>query len=287
MPAFLCTHCGLQYPNADTPPAVCVLCQDDRHFVNPGGQAWTTIPAMRTSHFTAFRRQEPGLMGIGTMPVIGIGQRALLVRTPQGNILWDCVSFLDDATVALVNALGGIAAIAISSPHGYAAMVDWSHAFGTAPIYLHATDRKFVTRLDSAITFWEDEALELLPGVTLLRAGGPFLGGTMLHWAQGGGGLGALLTGTSLRVGPDRGIGFMRSVPNHQPLDAGSVRHMASVLADRPFHVIYGGWWDQVVPEGGRFVFAQSVERHLTALGAGSWQASPGPAEAIGETDEI
>ena len=57
------------------------------------------------------------------MPAFGIGQRALLVRTREGNILWDCVSLIDSDTVALIKALGGIYAIAISHPHYYTSMV--------------------------------------------------------------------------------------------------------------------------------------------------------------------
>jgi hypothetical protein len=41
------------------------------------------------------------------------------VCTPEGNVLWDCVSLIDDATVTIINALGGLRAIAISHPHFY------------------------------------------------------------------------------------------------------------------------------------------------------------------------
>ena len=37
---------------------------------------------------------------------------------------------MDDATIARVNELGGIAEIAISHPHYYTSMVEWSRAFG-------------------------------------------------------------------------------------------------------------------------------------------------------------
>jgi hypothetical protein len=76
------------------------------------------------------RWHEPGLIGIGTQPKFAIGQRALLLCTPEGNILWDCISLIDDATITLINGLGGLHAIAISHPHFYTTLVDWSHAFG-------------------------------------------------------------------------------------------------------------------------------------------------------------
>ena len=68
---------------------------------------------LRISHHNGFRQYEPGLIGIGTMPKFAIGQRALLVRTPESNILWDCISLIDDATVTIINGLGGLQAIAI------------------------------------------------------------------------------------------------------------------------------------------------------------------------------
>ena len=43
---------------------------------------------------------------------------------------------LDPATIALINGLGSLKAIAISHPHFYTTMVEWSRAFGGIPIPL-------------------------------------------------------------------------------------------------------------------------------------------------------
>ena len=56
---------------------------------------------------------------IYTQPDFAIAQRALLIRTPAGNFLWDCIALIDDATVDLIKGLGGLAGIAISHPHYY------------------------------------------------------------------------------------------------------------------------------------------------------------------------
>jgi hypothetical protein len=82
------------------------------------------------SHHKGFRQYESGLIDIGTHPKFVIGQRALLLYTPEGNVLWDCISLIDDATVSLINGLGGLRAIAISHPHFFTTLVDWSRAFG-------------------------------------------------------------------------------------------------------------------------------------------------------------
>jgi hypothetical protein len=159
-------------------------------------------------------------------------------------------SFIDEATVEIVHALGGISTIAISHPHFYASMVEWSHAFGSIPIYLHAADRQWVMRPDETVTFWDGETRQLTPGVTLLRCGGHFSGGTVLHWTNGAAGKGALLSGDIVRVGPDRRVSFMRSYPDLIPLDASSVRHIADVLAARQFDAIYGSHVGQRDPIG-------------------------------------
>ena len=78
---------------------------------------------LRGTHSNKFRRLAAGLMTIETTPAFGIGQRAILARTPSGNVLWECITLIDDATVDLLNGLGGVQAIAISHPHYYTTIV--------------------------------------------------------------------------------------------------------------------------------------------------------------------
>src|SRR5262245_59284224 len=89
MQAFICTACGTQYPPSASPPPSCTICEDERQFVPLGGQGWTTLAALAATRFNAWRQHEPGIVGIGTQPTFAIGQRALLICTPNGNILWD------------------------------------------------------------------------------------------------------------------------------------------------------------------------------------------------------
>jgi len=194
-----------------------------------------------------------------------------MLRTSAGNVLWDCISFLDETTITIIKALGGLAGIACSHPHFLASVVEWSHAFGSVPVYLHAMDRKFVTRLDPVVNFWEGDRLELTEGVTLIRCGGHFPGSTVLHWAQGAEGQGALLTGDTLQVRPDKGLTFMHSYPNLIPLDAITVRRIADTLEPWPFEALYGGWWERVIPAGAKQVMAASVEQYVDAV-TGSYE---------------
>src|SRR6266581_664538 len=75
-----------------------------------------------------------------------IGQRALLVPAGSGHVLWDCVSLVSDVAVDLIKGIGGLKAIAISHPHYYTSMVEWSRAFGGIPVYLHEADREWIMR---------------------------------------------------------------------------------------------------------------------------------------------
>src|SRR5918993_3863758 len=195
-----------------------------------GGQGWTTLEKLGDSRFNAYHQYEPNLIGIGTQPSFAIGQRALFLRTPHGNVFWDCIAFLDAATVTMIGALGGIQAIAISHPHFYTTMVEWSRAFGNAPIHLHSADREWVVRPDPALRFWDGDTQPIAPGLRLVRLGGHFDGGTVLHWADWSEGRGVLLSGDILQVVPSGHVSFMWSYPNLIPLSAAKVQRMAQIL---------------------------------------------------------
>ncbi|HVL22895.1 MAG TPA: hypothetical protein VM450_02375, partial [Thermomicrobiales bacterium] len=181
--AFLCKTCGTQYPPRENPPSQCLICEDDRQYLKPWGQKWTTLDELRSDHANHFEEQEPGVTKIITRPSFGIGQNAYLIETPQGNVLWDMIALLDDATVAEIEGRGGITGIGISHPHYYTTMIEWSRALGNVPIWLHEANRGWVVRPDEAVRFWNDDTKELLPGVTMIRTGGHFPGGTVLHRA--------------------------------------------------------------------------------------------------------
>jgi hypothetical protein len=215
----------------------------------------------------ALREQEPNLIGIGTEPKFGIGQRALLVRSPAGNVLWDCISLLDDATVNAVRDLGGISAIAISHPHYYSAMIEWSHAFDSVPIYLHEADRRWVLRPDPAIRFWSGATMEIADGLTLIHTGGHFDGFQVLHWREGAGGQGVLLSGDQPQVCPDpKWVSFMWSYPNYIPLSASKIEVITRILEPWPFDRLYGAFWPSIVPADAKAIVARSASRYLRHL---------------------
>ena len=192
------------------------------------------------------------------------------MRTPAGNVLWDCIALLDDATLDIVRALGGIAAIAISHPHYYTTMAEWAHAFG-CEVWLHEADRDWVMRPDPALRFWSGDAVRLPGDVSLVRLGGHFDGGTVLHWPQGCAGRGALLSGDILQVVPDGShVSFMYSYPNYLPLPASTVRVMEERLAPYDYDAVYGAFQDAEIVQDGRAAVAASFRRYLSLLERGT-----------------
>ena len=266
MPHFICTACGMQFRESAAPPAQCVVCEEERQYVPPRGQGWTTLQALAQSHVNGCREYEPGVIGIGSQPAFAIGQRALLVRTQGGNVLWDCIATLDAATVTIIEGLGGIDAIAISHPHFYTTMVEWAHAFD-APIHLNAADRGWIMRPDAAIRLWDGDRHKLWDGVTLVRCGGHFEGGTVMHWSAGADGRGVVCSGDILTVTTDRKwLSFMRSYPNFIPLSARTVQHIGQALEPFTFDVIYGHYFDRVIAKDAKHVLEKSVARYVAAI---------------------
>jgi len=270
MEAFICSTCGTQYPPSDAPPPSCPICSDVRQYVPLTGQAWTTLAKLKLTHQNYYRRLQPDLYAVATQPKVGIGQRALLVKSPAGNVLWDCLSLVDDATVDILRAFGGVAAIAISHPHYYTTMVEWARAFD-CPVWLHEDDRAWVMRDDPAIRYWSGDTASLPGGMTLVRVGGHFEGGTVLHWPQGSAGRGALLSGDILQVVPDRRhVAFMWSYPNYIPLPAFTLREMQARLAPFDYDAVFGAFWDAEITQGGKAAVAESFRRTLSMMELGT-----------------
>lgn len=265
MPSWICMTCAVQQGETDSPPQHCLICEDERQYVGWQGQQWTTMAELGRDHAVVLREEEPDLVGVGIEPTVGIGQRALLVRTPHGNVLWDCVPLLDDAAREQIATLGGIAAICMSHPHFYAAHIEFADAFD-ARVFIPAADAEWIQRPSSRIELFDNE-VEPVPGVTMARIGGHFDGAAVLHWAAGSAGRGALLTGDTITVVQDRDwVSFMWSYPNLIPLDETTVLDIARRVERFDFDRVYGGWWGRVVVVDGAGAVRRSADRYVARL---------------------
>ena len=257
MAAWICETCGVQYAETDDPPGGCKICLDERQYVGPDGQRWTTLGELRAER-RAEIRDEHGLLGIGCEPEFAIGQRAMLVD----NVLWACTPLLD-GMAEVVMERGGLRAIAVDHPHFQSTAVEWSRAFGGVPIYAHADDREWFMRPDAAWELWAGDECDLGGGLTLLRLDGHFPGASALHWAEGN----ALLGGDCVVVAADRRwVSFMYSYPNLIPLYAAAVRGIADKLEPWSLDRLYGGFWGKVVERDAKNAVRRSADRYIAAL---------------------
>src|SRR5487761_1263559 len=205
------------------PRADCPVCDDERQYVGWNGQQWTSLDQLRAA-----------------------GHRGRIAAEGPG-----------------VTGGGTDPAIAISHPHYYGTMIEWSRAFD-APVYVHAADRGWVGRPDPAVRYWEGDTLALAGGLTLINAGVHFAGGTVLHRAAGADGPAALFSGDILQVVMDRGwVGFMYSYPNLIPERPAIIRRAVDLLEPYDFDRVYGAWWGRVVPADGKAAVPRSAERYL------------------------
>jgi hypothetical protein len=257
----VCATCGVQY---DAPRADCPVCLDERQYVAWAGQQWTSLGELRASGRGGRLREEgPGAIGVGVDPSVAVGQRALLIRSPSGNVLWDCVGYLDDDLAAEIEKLGGISAIAVSHPHFYGVMTEWGRVFG-APVYIHEADRDWVGRPDPTIEYWAGDTQPIAPGMTLINAGTHFAGGTVLHWADDPEGRGALFSGDIFMVVMDRRwVSFMYSIPNFIPERPSTIRRALELVEPFDFARIYGAFWGRVVTADGAAALRRSADRYL------------------------
>ncbi len=266
MHCFICETCGTQFAASEQPPARCPICEDERQYVGWEGQRWTTHEEL-SARVQLRVETDAGLLGIGLASSFAIPQRALLLPTDAGNLLWECISVVNGEALAALLARGGVDKIVISHPHFYSSMVAWSDALGGVPILLHEADRAWVQRSSKHIHFWSGDELKLSDSVRLIRMGGHFAGSTALHWSDGPMPGGALFPGDALQVCSDRRhVGFMYSYPNYIPMKPSAVRALRERLAGLQFEDVFGFSWGRNILGGGRAAVDASFERYLEAV---------------------
>ncbi|XDG08596.1 hypothetical protein ABKA04_008211 [Annulohypoxylon sp. FPYF3050] len=260
---LVCTACGTQFPTSDRQQLkTCFICDDQRQFTLPTGQAFTTLDELRSrtkNTWTPFKG-DSRFISIVTEPKVGIGQRAIFIKTPKGNVLWDCITLLDDETIAKIKELGGLKAIVISHPHYYTTHVEWARAFD-CPVFLAKEDKQWTTQSSGHQVFVEETELDLPidgqpSGIKVLKLGGHFPGSFVSLYD------GRLLIADTLVTTPS-GLGswdtdalgvartrpkgmtsyaFMWSIPNMIPLRPSELERMWSILKKYDFSSTHGAF---------------------------------------------
>jgi hypothetical protein len=263
MTIWICATCGIEHPDTEQPPTTCLICADDRQWVPESGQAWTTLDKLAADgHELAHQEMEPGIHRLNREPSFAIGQWTHLVQTPRGNLLWDSPNHLDQQLTGKIAELGGAAVIVASHPHMYGSQVSWSHHLGNVPVLVHSADRHWVRRKDPVIREWNGVE-QVLPGVTLIEAGGHFPGAAVAHIATGSAGKGTVLSGDTIVPVPAQGwVTFMRSYPNKIPLSAQLVRRIMDRLEPYQFERLYSLLGGTVLADA-KGAVRRSAERYI------------------------
>jgi hypothetical protein len=259
---WICATCAVETADLPEPPAECAICEDDRQWVPAEGQQWTTLEALRQKGTRITTTEvEPGLWGLRAEPQVGIGQQTMVVRTPEGTLLFDCIGYLDDAAVEFVRGLGPTLAVAASHPHMYGVQTEWARALGDVPVLVAAADRDWLRRADPLVECYADRR-EVAPGLTLHRVGGHFRGQAVVERATGNDGRGVLLAADAIFPNPDRkSVSFLRSYPNRIPLSGNVVQRVAAQVEGMHFDRLYNNF-GAVVPSDAKRIVRFSADRH-------------------------
>ncbi|WP_421739136.1 MBL fold metallo-hydrolase [Caulobacter sp.] len=265
---WICETCGVQSTPSVLPPSRCLICSDERQYVGWDGQRWAAPADLRISQQVAFT-DEDGVTTLVLAPGFGINQRAFLIPHAGGNVMWECLATVTDEAVARINELGGVTAIAISHPHFYAAMVEWSAALGDVPIYLHAEDRDWIQRTSPNIRLWRGDRLELAASIELVHLGGHFDGSAGLWWTDGPRGGGALFPGDAIQIVMDRRFAtFMYSYPNAIPLGPRALLDLQRRVAPLAFDDVFGFSTGRQMIGGAKAAIDKSFDRYRSAIAA-------------------
>lgn len=257
---WICETCAVETADQESPPQLCAICEDERQWVPEGGSRWTTLEKLAAGGTRIVIEQvEPDLWGLRADPGVGIGQQTMVIRTPEGTVLFDTVGFLDEEALEFVRGLGPTLAIAASHPHMYGVQTQWAQALDV-PVLVAERDREWLRRTDR-VEFYDDRR-EITPGLTLHRVGGHFRGQAVLEWASGNEGRGVLLAGDAIFTNPDRKtVSFMRSYPNRLPLSGNVVQRLAAQVEQLHFDRLYNNF-GAVVPRDAKAIIRYSADRH-------------------------
>lgn len=258
---IVCSACGTWY-NFEGHPKVCKICDDERQYVPEAGQLWTMPEVLIKKHSVKLNIIKSGLYEFEINPVFAIGQRALMVQSSRGNILWDCIPLLDEMTIEFIKAKGGLKAIAFSHPHFYSNMNDWARIFD-CPIYIHENDSAHIAVKGPNIQLWNGDELELWDGMKLLLIGGHFAGSSILHVPflseQG-----TIICGDTLFLSPSKQHFSMHwSSPNRIPLPVSEMKRLRARFDEISFDSFYGYIKTQNLEVDVKKIFEASMKRYL------------------------
>ena len=257
----ICMACGTKFPEEKTLLEVCPICEDDRQSVPNDVQTWTSSAELAKKHRFEICEINEKLYELKMVPSFAIGQRALLVLAPEGNILWDCIPLLDKAAIEFIKSKGGLKAIALSHPHFYSNMNDWGREFD-CPIYIHEADKQWIFDKIEQVKFWSGFEKNLWNGIKIHNIGGHFAGSSILH-VPFLSPVGTILCGDTFFVSPNKKhIAVMHSYPNKIPLPISEVERVKERIMPIKFDTLHA-WHDtQSIESDAKKILENSLARY-------------------------
>lgn len=259
---IICTACGTQFPFISNGPDLCSICMDDRQYIPEQGQTWTNLDELTNNHTVLINKLNDNLYEMSMLPLFGIGQRALLLISPGGNILWDCIALLNEPTIQFIKSKGGLKAIAFSHPHYYSTMNEWAEIFN-CPIYIHQHDEGWIFNKGPNISLWSGTEKSLWDRTRIINVGGHFPGSSVLHIPFLSP-AGTILCGDTFYISPSKKhMAAMYSYPNRMPLSLLEINRIKKQMLDMSFDSMHGFYKYQDIYLNAKEILHDSLERYV------------------------
>lgn len=261
----ICKTCGTRYAEHQHRADECAVCLDDRQYLKASGQEWVSFTQLADGHSIKVKAHSEHLHELSITPRFAIGQRAFFIQTPAGNVLWDCLPLLTEPVVDFIRQRGGLQAIAISHPHYYSLMQEWSKAF-QCPIYIHAADRQWVMDKSENIVFWNEKRLPIQEDIELIHTGGHFPGSAILRASLPS--LAAtIFVGDTLYLSLDkRHLSAMHSYPNFIPLRTTETLRVLSEINTLDFEALFGAFAHQNIYHNAKNILEDSLAKYQQTI---------------------
>jgi glyoxylase-like metal-dependent hydrolase (beta-lactamase superfamily II) len=258
---IICSTCGTYYP-IENAPELCTICMDERQYIPITGQSWTMPENLLRTYSVKLNKLKEKLYEIEINPMFAIGQRALLVLSENGNVLWDCIPLLDELTIEFIKSKGGLKAICFSHPHYYSNMNDWAETFN-CPIYIHQNDEQHIMVKGEHLRLWQGDAIELWDGIRIICIGGHFAGSSILHvpfLSKEG----TIICGDTLFLSPSKKhFSVVYSSPNRMPLPLHEMERVKKRLESISFDSFYGYQKIQNLEKDVKEIMKTSMDRYF------------------------
>lgn len=257
----ICKTCGTRYHPDNFDVTKCPICLDERQFVKDGEQYWVSYDEIQQNYLIHINQLRSDVFELKMLPDFAIGQKAHLLITSNGNVLWDCLPFFDKPTADFISAKGGLKLIAISHPHFYGIMDEWAHYFN-CPIYLNSKDENWIMDNQRNIQLWNSDMIEIFPHIHIVNVEGHFPGSSVLFYDQANK-PGTIFTGDSIYLSRDKKhLSSMYSYPNLIPLKPAILFEVFARIRKLDFDSLYGAFSWQNLEKGAKSIFRHSYEKH-------------------------